>query len=249
MSELLLIGNPAKRRRTKATKRRSTKKASPAQLRARAKFAAMARSRSKTAKRRSPARKSRAVSSTTRSNPIMAKRRAPKRKSAARRTSRRVRRNPISGRGVSAALMPALKSAALGAAGAIGVDAVYGFAQSYLPLSMQTPNDATGNTNYGYYAAKGAAAFGVAMALKKVIGANKAASVLQGSLTVTLHDLAKGFVTANIPSMTMAKYTGIAPQNLRSMPGGRVVNLPNAGLNQYTGGLSSNMAVREQNRR
>ncbi len=253
MSQVLLVGNPIKRKRKTAAKRKSTRKASPAQLRARAKFAAMARARAgKTKRRASPKRKSRTSTAVTRSNPIVAKRRSPKRRTHV--AKRRTRRNPISGRGITAMLVPALKQAGLGAAGAIGVDVAFGFVQSYLPAGVQSPTDATGGVNYAYYAAKGAAAFAIAMGVRKLVGGNKAAHVLNGSLTVTLHDMAKGLMGTYAPSMTMGQYIGPTP-GLSNMPGGRVVALPSSslrGMQQYitaqSGGLGAGSSGTAQQR-
>lgn len=245
MQELLLIGNPARRRKTKRKTTGAKRRPSAAQLRARAKFAAMSRSRAKAR---------RASTSTTRSNPIVKRRRHVAKRAAPARVhhKRRTRRNPArrSVGGVSSAsIMSALKSAGLGAGGAIAVDALFGFAQSYLPASLATDKDASGATQYGYYVAKGALAFGAGMLAKKAIGAAKAAHMVQGSLTVTLHDLAKNFLTTNVPSVTLGKYPGVPvpmPQGLRGMPGGRVLPpLPaSQSLRAYTSGATREAMLR-----
>ena len=168
MQELLLIGNPA--RRTHKRKR----KASPAQLRALAKGRAARKAKSRT------------HVATVRHNPV--KHRTHKRKvHHARKHHYRTRRNPAT-RGISArSIMAELRTAGVGAVGAIGVDALFGFVTPYLPAALATPKDASGANQYGYYVAKGAAAFGVGMLLRRMIGANRAAAVTQGSLTVTMH--------------------------------------------------------------
>lgn len=236
MSSLLLVGNPKRRR---ATRRKAP---SAAQLRARAKFAAMARSRSKTA----------------RSNPVRRKRRAAP--VAKARTSRRVRRNPIGGLNMRT-ITAQLKSAGIGALGAVGVDAAFGFVKSYLPESVQSPADASGQPNYLYFAAKGALAIGGGLLLKKAIGMNKAAAVVEGSLTVTLHDAMVAFASMNIPSIALGNMPGgrilpplPASQSLHSV-GGMGMQVSNARrsmlVNQNMRGVNSYVSAssREGNRR
>ena len=251
MQQLLLVGNPAKRRR------RSTKAPSPAQKRARAAFAAMARARAGKA-RKNPTRKRRAKSAratsssvTIRSNPVKHRR---TRRAAPAKHHRRARRNPISSgsmRGITATL----KSAAVAAGGAIGIDVAYGFIASYLPASMQTPADATtGAINYTYYAAKGAAAVGLGMLLRKAIGASRAAQVVEGSLTVTMHDAMKQFIGTNVTSLPLGAYPRVQPQRLNGLNPGRVVQLPAArgmgmhvaptGMGAYLNAASREAAVR-----
>ena len=223
MQQLLLVGNPA-RRKTSKRRNPSRRAASPAQKRARAAFARMARARAGKKRTR------RASSSLSlRSNPV--KRRHARRANPVHH--RRARRNPVSRESMTA-ITGMLKSAAVQAAGALGVDVAFGFVQSYLPTSIQTPTDATtGGINYGYYATKGAAAVGIGMLLKKMMGSARAARVVEGSLTVTIHDAMKQFMTANVPSVTLGMYpqpssrlgmyTG--PTGLRGMNPGKVIQM------------------------
>jgi len=188
MSELLLVGNPARRRA-----KRGTKRVSAAQRANRARFAAAARARSNPAKRRRHAAHHSALATTHRRR---------------RHAIRRARRNPVSSGGsFTRGIGGRVKSAAMGGAGAFGVDVLYGYLGTYLPSSVQTPVDATGGINFLYYAAKGAAAIGAGLLLNKVIGHSKAAHVVDASLTVTAHDLIKHFAAANLSSVPVGAYT------------------------------------------
>lgn len=226
MSQLLLVGNPARRKHRKAP--------SPAQKRARAKFAAMARARSHT--RSNPAKRRRVAKHHTHWGTVSAHKR---RTNPARRTAshhrRRARRNPISSASLRNVGM-LLKSAAGNAVGAIGVDVLMGLVKGYLPTMLAAPTDSSGGIQYGYYAAKGALAVGTGMALAKVIGANKAARVAEGSLTVTLHELMATFLAAQVSSVPMGAY-------VNRMPGGKILpmmpvtrTLRPAGMGAYVGG-------------
>ncbi len=95
------------------------------------------------------------------------------------------------------ALYPAW-CAALRALGAIGVDVAYGFAIPYLPATVASPVATDGSVNYLYYAVKGAAALGLGLIAKKAIGASKAGHIINGSLTVTMHDAMKQFIAGNM---------------------------------------------------
>jgi hypothetical protein len=176
MAEILLV-NPARR----PSKRRVKKAASPAQKRARAKFAAMSRARAKGAtvmanpkrRRRNPAK--RKVRARVRHrNP------APVVRSRARRHSARRRRNPIGMNGTGKPLS-LLTPALVGALGATAVNTIYSNIASALPASL--------TTGTMVYATRAALSLGLAM-LAPHAGSKKAAvlQAAEGSLTVTLHD-------------------------------------------------------------
>lgn len=238
-AQLLLVGNPAKRR----ARRKSSKAPSPAQKRARAKFAAMARARA--GKRRVHAkRRTRrtAVSTVLRSNPVKRRRHVAKRAHAARR---RTRRNPVSSASLRN-ITALLKTSATGAAGALGVDVLMGFVQGYLPAAISTPNDAAGGINYGYYAAKGALAVATGMAASKLIGASKAARIVEGSMTVTLHGLMARVMAANVSSIPLGQYVG---NRLGNSPGGKVLPMMQStrslrGVGAYVSGAAREAQVR-----
>lgn len=117
MSEMLIL-NPSARPRKR---RKTAKRASPAQRRARKAFASMAR-------RRNPA----PVVAAVRSN-IRRRRRNPV------AAARRRRRNPIgSGAKLSVkSIMSMVKDAAIGGAGAVGMDVLMGKINPHLPVSLQ----------------------------------------------------------------------------------------------------------------
>lgn len=210
MQELLLIGNPAKRRRAKTARRKSRKAASPAQLRARARFAAMARGR-------------------TTPNPVH-RRRA--RRTVAR-THRRVRRNPIGG-GTLRSLVPMLQNAAWGGAGALVNDVAYGYVQPYLPATFQTPVPGAG-LSLGYYVGKGAVAIALGVLGRRIVGA-RAARMTEGALSVLAHSAMKDAAASagiNVPMgyMPGGRVVPALPisQNLRKYVPGNVTSLPRAG--------------------
>lgn len=193
-NELVLVGNPARRRKSRKTRR----SASPAQRRARALFAKRYGGK-KTAKRRSTRRSAPTVIV---ANPAR-RRRSTHRHVAVSHRRRRARRNPIGGGSMLRGIVGQLKSAAFGAGGAVAVDVAYGYALGYLPDAFKTPVAADGSMNYGYYAGKAATAFGVGMLARHLIGSARAARIVEGSLTVTLHDVAKHLATKMLPSVHM----------------------------------------------
>lgn len=165
MEELLIV-NPSRR----PSKRR--KNPSPAQKRARAAFAAMARARSKNpAKRRASTK--RRTHAKRRHNPIAVSR-------VTRRTSRR--RNPISLRGSLNKPMAMIGPALTGAIGAIAVNTVL----SKIPLP------AIAMTGKARYLTQGAAAILLGVLAQKVgMKGATAVRMAEGALTVTLHDAMK----------------------------------------------------------
>lgn len=213
MQQLLLV-NPRKRRAAGRRKPRSA-----------AQKAATRRMLSANRSRRGPKRHSRSRSASYATNPAPRRRRA--RSLVARHTKRhtRRRRNPIGlGSFKLGSITSLLKSAALGAGGAIAVDVAYGYANSYLPDMVKSPMSVDGSPNYAYYAAKGAAAVGIGMLLKRVVGASKAGRMVEGSLTVTLHDLAKVIVASNMSSVKLGyagagRNAGTLPQAQRQLKG------------------------------
>lgn len=133
MPELLVI-NPVKRRRAKNP---SKARRSPAQRAATARMLAANRranpAKRRRARRRNPVATVAGVRSAARRNIV--------RRNPARRHSRR-RRNPLpSMRSIGSSLVPMIKNAAIGGAGAIGVDFIMGKINAYLPVSMQPTNE------------------------------------------------------------------------------------------------------------
>lgn len=171
MQEILLV-NPARR---PSKRRKSTKRASPAQLRARAKFAAAARARSKkgAAVMSNPKRRTRRAKRS-----VAVRHRNPIRHANPKRRTHRRRRNPIGGDLRATSL---LKGALVGALGATAVNTVLGQVSGMLPATLTTGNMA--------YLTRLGAALGLA-ALAGKMGAKRAmvAQMAEGSMTVTLHD-------------------------------------------------------------
>lgn len=143
---------------------------------------------------------------------------APKRKyrrSTVRRATRAARRYSRRAgamlRGFNTGgIVPMVKNAGIGAAGAIGVDIAYGAASKFLPDSVKSPMAADGGMNYAYYAAKGALAIGVGMIAGKVVSPSIASKMAEGSLTVTLHDAMKALIPADSVPMGYASSARIA---------------------------------------
>jgi len=196
MQELLLI-NPAKRSR-----RKSRKTASPAQRRARAAFAARARAKNP-ARRRRAARVHSLPAVRRRRNPIVARRRSMR------------RRNPVGGFAGTAIDM--VKDAAIGGAGALGVDIIAGQIKPMLPVSMQTGNS--------YAAAKALITVGVGVFGRRVLG-NVAMQAARGALTVQAYNLFRPYVPATMqlgslsPSYVMPGARSGKPAVAINAPGG-----------------------------
>lgn len=124
IAEFKFLENKPRKRSQKKSKR----KASPAQLRARKKFAAMAKARSKAAKKRSAPRKTRSAKRTTivshkstysqtKGVPMSKKKRQTKRKAGKRRTFRRNPQFVSSLKNTGNNIVNNLKDAAVGAGG------------------------------------------------------------------------------------------------------------------------------------
>jgi hypothetical protein len=190
MQQLLLV-NPRKRRASRKPRSAAQKAATRRMLSA---------NRSKRGSKR------RTRHAAYASNPAPRRRRSSRSLVTRHVTRSRRRRNPISVRGLTGGITAMLKSAAFGAAGAIATDVAYGYVKGYLPAMVQSPVAADGGVSYSYYAAKGAAAIGLGMLLRRVIGAQKAGRMVEGSLTVTLHDMAKSIVGANMTSVQLGGY-------------------------------------------
>lgn len=140
------------------------------------------------AKRRSnPVAKARRTTRRRRSNPVT---------SLKKRVHHRRRRNPV---GAKLHLMTEVKSAAIGAAGALVLD----FAFAYVPLPA---NLKTGNI-------RALAKVGVSFALGLIagkVGVSKpmVRQMVQGAMTSTIHDAARGVLAKNYPQLNLSEYVG-----------------------------------------
>lgn len=168
MAELLLV-NPRKRRKTRASNPRKRRRARTSNPRRRRHVARRANPR----RRRHVAR---------RANPHY---------------RRRHRRNP-SFRGISSGIAPTLKAGAIGAAGALGLDLLWGYGAKYLPASLATGMAAS--------AAKllGSVLIGV-IGNKLLRGKGQAMAV--GAATVAIHEIAKAQLASAMPSLPLGLYT------------------------------------------
>lgn len=194
MAEMLLI-NPRRRRKSGAKKRRTNP--TPAQRRARARFAAMARGRAASA-RRAPARASNPVGGRRRrrrSNPVVA--------------YRRRRRNPIGGVSTSG-ILNMLRDAAVQGAGAVALDIGVGYVTRMLPASMQPT---AGQIGVGTVVKAALTAALGQMLSGPTRGLSRKAAT--GSLAVQMYNIAAGFVPASIH----VGHIGYAS------PAGRIVNM------------------------
>ena len=126
---------------------------------------------------------------------------------------RRMRRNPSARASVyrartamrglsSSSLMSMIKTAGIGAAGAVLNDIAFGYLGPMLPTSFQTPIDpSTSGMNPLYYMAKGGLAIGLGIAARKM--SRSAGAMAEGALTVTAYELIKAMVPSGI---TMGAY-------------------------------------------
>jgi hypothetical protein len=110
-----------------------------------------------------------------------------------RRLRYRRRHNP-SFRGFTGAIMPTVKAGATGAIGALGLDALWGFASSNATLSPYLSNQYVG------FAAKAAGAVLVGTLGGKVLR-GKGTALAVGAMTVTAHDFLKALLQSTLPGV------------------------------------------------
>lgn len=196
--EMMLLGNPRRRRRKAGSRKRSRRghrRMSAKQL----KFFGPR-------KRRAPSRRRarRSVPAAMFANPT--RRRRSRRAASSRR---RYRRNPISFSGIRAgavrlsasSIIGAVKGAAVGGVGAVGVDIAMGYASRVLPASLAGRYNAQGGMNAGYYIAKSALAIFLGVAGAKVLPGklkSVAAKMTEGSLTVQAYEILRAMVPASV---------------------------------------------------
>lgn len=142
----------------------------------------------------------------------------PRRRRAVRRRNpagRRMR-NPVSVRGIMGSIVPMLKDAAIGAAGSIGVDAVMGQVNKYLPASMQPTPGAVGAND----AIKAVTTIALGQLLSRPTrGMSRKAAA--GALTVQMDKIIRGFLPAGVKAQLA--YGTVAP-----VVPGRMTVQPNA---------------------
>lgn len=188
MEELLLI-NPAKR----PSKRRKSR--TPAQKRATAKMLAANRSRYKS----NPSKATRTVKRRrkNKTSHVAGYYPNPRRRASVSRkvAHRRYKRNPSAR--VSGA-MSLMKDSAMGAVGAIAVEALFGF----LPLP------ATWKSGHMMQVAKSATALAVGLFGHKILPRGMAGKMAVGSLTVTMHEALKPLIASSLPGLHLGYYPG-----------------------------------------
>lgn len=194
MSELLLVSNP-KRRRKKSRKGRmpaglkkywaARRAGKAAPRKRRRKHALKARASRRTKGRRHPA-----MGYTIGSRKIRRRKLNPHR----RRARYHRRRNP-SLRSLTGQVVPTIKAGAWGAAGAIGLDALWGLLVANLPsLAGYLTNP------FVTFAAKAAGAVGVGMIGGK-IARGRGRDLAVGAMTVVTHDLLKTQLQSMAPTI------------------------------------------------
>lgn len=195
MAELLLVSNPHKRKGKKMAKR-ARKRRQPAALR---KYWAARRGKKKHHKRRTRVhhrRRARVHRRRRHAVAVAAPRRRrrsnPHRRHRAR--YRRRHRNP-SLRNIGSQIMPTVKAGAWGAAGALGLDVLWGLVVGNLPsLATYIANPYVG------FAAKAVGAVGVG-ALGGHIAKGKGRELAVGAMTVVTHDFLKSMLQQMAPTI------------------------------------------------
>lgn len=218
MATLLL--NPAKRRRA----RKSRKARSPAQRAATRKMLAANRGRKAASHRARRSRRAVVVHH----NPV-------------RRRARRYRRNPVGARRAfnrvrSSGAFNLLKQGGMLGVGAVAVDILWGQLVRFLPASMALPMNSDGSTNWMYFAAKAAAAVGVATFGRKVIPARFAEAAGVGALTIMSYQIARSMVPT---ALTMGAYVNpgrVMGPRMNGLKGG---SAPQLGAYVNAGGFAA----------
>jgi hypothetical protein len=104
---------------------------------------------------------------------------------------RRRYRNPMSLSGVKGVIVPA----AIGAAGGLALDIVWSYASPYIPSALTSSPMIAGLT-------KLAAAFGIGLAARKVLGPVKGNAVMAGAVTVQLYSLLSTQLAGTLPGLS-----------------------------------------------
>lgn len=175
MSQLLLLGNPKRRKSRKSAKRRARSAAQKAATR-------------------------RMLAARFGHNPKPAKRRSRRR--AAPAVSRRSRRSSAMGsvRSFGAGAVPMLKSGLVGGVGGVANDMAFGLVSRVLPANLTTPIAADGGTNFAYFAAKAATAVAIGTLGRRlpVVGPY-ATRMGEGALSILAYQLIRPMVPAAVP--------------------------------------------------
>lgn len=208
MAGQLLLINPRRRRRAKKSHRRARR-----------------------GRRRMSALQMKYFGGGARSNPRRRRRRSSA-KTVARRSYRRGRASARRfGRSVGFSLpsiQSNMKTALIGAGGAVAVDVLMGQANKFLPADWQSRLDSSGSVNWKYYVAKGALAIGLGVAGARYGGRYRGAilTMAQGSLMVQAYELLREVIPQDF--LPLGYYTS-GNVTMPGMPGGGV----NVGMGKY----------------
>jgi len=210
MAEILLV-NPRRRKRRKMSAKQ-------------AKYFGGKRRKRRSTKAASPRRrKRRAVA--VRSNP---------RRRRARRSLTKLFRRRRSNPSVRASLgsaVPMIKAGAVGAAGAIGLDLLWGYGKRYLPASIA-------GSPLAQYGVKLLGALAVGIVGNKVLR-GRGRDMAVGATTVVLHDAFKAQLQASFPTLQLGEYLTYAPAVGGTMQRAILRGVPsqNRGMGEYLSGL------------
>jgi len=130
-------------------------------------------------------------------------------------------RNP-SMRGVAGVALSQVKSAAVGALGALGLDVLYGYGKQWLP-------DGIASNKYGSLAVKAVGAVGLGLVANR-FAPGRGTQAAIGALTVMLHGLGKELAQQQFPNLPLSEYLTYAPQ------AGEIVGTLN-GMGDANGGV------------
>jgi hypothetical protein len=119
-----------------------------------------------------------------------------------RRVHRRYHRNPSMG-GMGSMLVPV----GIGAAGAVGIDILWGYLTPYLPAAI------TGNAMFNIFAKAGVAVAG-GWAAGKALGRTKGRYVMAGALTVYGYELLESLVKQFAPTLPFAGMGAYMPHRM-----------------------------------
>jgi hypothetical protein len=123
---------------------------------------------------------------------------------------RRYRRNPRFGamfKGGAGGVVGLLKTGVIGGAGAVLTDVLMGYTSKVLPASFATPQDASGNVQFGYFGVKAALALLLGTQGRRFMPAPIATNLAEGALTV----MAYQFIRPMMPSAIALGYLNPAP--------------------------------------
>lgn len=161
---------------------------------------------------------------------------SPRRKRRSRRTltrGARRRRNPsLRGMGGSVInqVMPTLRAGFIGAAGAIGLDLLWGYGKAYLPASIA-------GSPLAQYGAKLLGAIAVGMIGGKVLR-GRGRDLATGAATVVIHDALKAQIQASFPAVQLGEYLSYAPVTGYMPRAGQLLSTGLSGqVGEYLSGL------------